>query len=122
MVAIHALLDDGWVIPCVYMLLPIKLTTLYTSLSALEALEYLPGVNLNPLTALADYEHAIRNSVSTIWPSTTVHECLFHFKQTILRKTASIGLAPFYKIKVEEFLQYMGYITFTPVKRHLVDE
>ena len=63
MVAIHALLDDGWVIPCVYMLLPIKLTTLYTSLSALEALEYLPGVNLDPLTVLVDYEHAIRTSL-----------------------------------------------------------
>ena len=24
--------------------------------------------------------------------------------------------------KVEEFLQYMGYTTFTPVVRHLVDE
>jgi len=115
MVTIHALLDDGWVIPCVYMLLPGKLTTLYTA--ALEALDSLPGIDPDPQTVLADYELAIRNSVSTIWPCTVVRGCLFHFKQAILRKAASIGLAPFYKIigsPVRRTIQLLGALAFVP--------
>ena len=56
--ALYALLADadGWVIPCVYMLLPGKLTTLYTA--ALEAVDSLLGVDLDPHTVLADYELA----------------------------------------------------------------
>ena len=76
MVTIHVLQNDGWVIPCVYMRLPGELTTLYTA--ALEALDSLPQVHLDPQTVLADYELAIRNSVSTIWPCTVVCGCLFH--------------------------------------------
>ena len=115
MVTIHALLDDGWVIPCVYMLLPGKLRTLCTA--ALEASDSLPQVNLEPQTVLADYELAIRNSVSAIWPSTTVRGCLFNFKQAILRKAASIGLAPFQKIigsPVRRTIQLFGALAFVP--------
>ena len=57
--ALYALLADadGWVIPSVYMkLLPGKLTTLYTA--ALEAVDSLLGVDLDPHTVLADYELA----------------------------------------------------------------
>ena len=57
MVTIHVLQNDGWVIPCVYMRLPGELTTLYTA--ALEALDSLPQVHLDPQTVLADYELAI---------------------------------------------------------------
>ena len=96
MVTIHVLQNDGWVIPCVYMRLPGELTTLYKA--ALEALDSLPQVDLDPQTVLADYELAIRNSVLTIWPCTVVCGCLFHWKQAMLRNAASMGLAPFYKI------------------------
>ena len=64
------------------MRLPGELTTLYTA--ALEALDSLPQVHLDPQTVLADYELAIRNSVLTIWPCTVVRGCLAHFKQAML--------------------------------------
>ena len=38
--------------------------------AALEALDTLPQVDLDPQTVLADYELAIRNSVSSMLPST----------------------------------------------------
>ena len=50
------------------MVLPGKLTTLYTA--ALEALDSLPGVDLDPQTVLADYELAIKNhlaSLNSLW-------------------------------------------------------
>ena len=115
MVTIHALLDDGWVIPSVYILLPGKLTTLYTA--ALEALDSLPQVDLDPQTVLADYELAIRNSVSSIWPSTVVRGCLFQFKQAMLRNAGSMGLASFYKIigsPVRRAIQLLGALAFVP--------
>ena len=58
----------------------------------------MPQVDLDPQTVLADYELAIRNSVSIIWPCTVVCGYLFHFEQAMLRSAASMGLAPFYKI------------------------
>ena len=99
------------------MLLSGKLTTLYTA--ALEALDSVPMVDLDPKTVLADYELAIRNSVSTIWPCTVVRGCLFHFKQALLRKAASIGLALFYNYKiigspVRRTIQLLGALAFVP--------
>ena len=108
---------NGWVTPCVYMLLPGKLTTFY--IAALEALDPLPMVDFDPQTVLADYELAIRNSVSTIWPCTVVWGCMFHFKQALLRKAASIGLALFYNYKiigspVRRTIQLLGALAFVP--------
>ena len=52
------------------MVLPGKLTTLYTAaLEALDSLD-LPGVDLDPQTVLADYELAIKNhlaSLNSLW-------------------------------------------------------
>ena len=91
---IHALLPDGWVIPCVYVLLPGKVTSLYSA--AFEALDNLPEIDLNPQTVLMDFELAMRNSVSNIWPSTTLRGCLFHFKTSTVDKESFIGLKPDY--------------------------
>ena len=65
----------------------LKLTKLYTA--ALEAL----------------------NSVSraSIWPCTVVRECLFHFKQALLRKTVS---KPTLSQDVGEFFEYMKFFEY----------
>ena len=78
-------------------------------------LNTMPQVDLQ--TVLADYELAIRNSVSTIWPCTVGCGCLFHFKQAMLRDAASMGLAPFYKIigsPVRRTIQLLGALAFVP--------
>ena len=77
----------------------------------------MPQVDLDPQTVLADYELAIRNSVSTIWPCTVVCGYLFHFEQAMLRNAASMGLAPFYKIigsPVRRTIQLLGALAFVP--------
>ena len=75
-------------------------------------------MDLDPQTVLADYDQlAIRNSVSSIWPSTVVRGCLFHFKQAMLRNAGSMGLASFYKIigsPVRRAIQLLGALAFVP--------
>ena len=115
LLTIHALLSDGWVIPCVYVLLPCKVTSLYSG--AFEALDSLPGLGLNPSTVLMDYELAMRNAVDLIWPSTTLRGCLFHFKQPIIRHAYSTGRKGDYDTignPIRSAIQMLGALAWVP--------
>ena len=65
----------------------LKLTTLHTA--ALEALDSV--------------------SRASIWPCTVVRECLFHFKQALLRKAVS---KPTLSQDVGEFFEYMKFFEY----------
>ena len=47
---------------------------------------------------LCDYEVGLRNSVAAVWPTTTVRDCYFHFKQCLWRNFARLDLVPEYQV------------------------
>ena len=62
LLTVHALLDDGWRIPCAYGLLPGKTTVLYQNL--LEQLDVV--ADLSPGSVLMDFEAAMRKAVLSV--------------------------------------------------------
>ena len=48
--------------------------------------------NLNPTTAMADFEQAIKNALVTVFPDIDVHGCRFHFGQALIKKIKAVGL------------------------------
>ncbi len=47
---------------------------------------------------LCDFEKGLHNALHSIFPSTTVRGCYFHFKQALLRKMQAFDLVPEYKV------------------------
>ena len=71
----------SWVFPCVYMLLTSKDTDIY-----LEGFTFLKFLHdFAPQTIMVDFEMALRNSLSQVFPSAVVDGCYFHFCQAVLR-------------------------------------
>jgi len=50
------------------------------------------GVNVFPTIVYADFETAIHNTVTTVWPGLEVKACRFHLRQNWWRKMQSLGL------------------------------
>ena len=68
-----------WVFPCVYMLLTHKDTDIY-----LEGFIFLNSLlDFSPQTIMVDFEKALRNSLSQVFPSAVVDGCYFHFCQAV---------------------------------------
>ena len=51
------------------------------------------GVNVFPATVYADFDTAIPNAVTTLWPRLEVQTFRFHFGQSWWRKIQSLGLS-----------------------------
>lgn len=89
----HATLSDGWVIPCVYSLLPGKTQSLYTAL--FEQLDQIRS--FTPQSILMDYEIAMRNAVGAVWPGAVKRGCFFNYKQAMNKKVAMFDLKTEYE-------------------------
>jgi len=51
------------------------------------------GVKFFPAIVHADFETAIHNTVTTVWPGCEVKACRFHLGQSWRRKIQSLGLS-----------------------------
>ena len=60
------------------------------------------GVNVFPTIVYADFETAIHNAVTTVWPGLEVKACRFHLGQSWWRKIQSLGLSKQYGKKNSE--------------------
>ena len=58
------------------------------------------GVNVFPATVYADFETAIYNAVTTVWPGLEIKICRFHVGQIWWRKMQSLELSKQYGKKL----------------------
>jgi hypothetical protein len=49
-----------------------------------------------PPMVITDFEQAMMHAVKKEFPSTSIFNCFFHLAQCVWRKTASLGLSPYY--------------------------
>lgn len=110
---LHGLFPDGWHLPLYYSLLPGKTTTLYRNV--LEQID-LTGP-YQPQSVLMDYELAIHNAVSSVWPSSTRRGCFFHFKKALFRNLVQSNLGEEYSVPdsdIRKSFALMGALAFVP--------
>ncbi|KAL5010473.1 hypothetical protein ScPMuIL_012778 [Solemya velum] len=93
----HAMVD-GVMFPLVYCLLSGKDQPIYTRLLTL-LLETCQNfhIRLQPTTLFLDYEVAIRNAATQIFPGINIKGCFFHYTQCIWRNAQKHGLQVPYK-------------------------
>ncbi|XP_063684392.1 uncharacterized protein LOC134818682 [Bolinopsis microptera] len=108
LLTVHGITPDNYRLPLAFGLLPGKRQEHYTNL--LEELDRFGP--FHPDTALCDYEAGLRNSVTAVWPGTTLRGCYFHFKQALWRNFARSDLVPEYQV-VGSF-QRIGALPFIP--------
>ena len=60
------------------------------------------GVNIFPAIVYVDFETAIHNAVTTVWPGCEVTACRLHLGQNWWRKIQSLGLNKQYGKKDSE--------------------
>ena len=64
-------------------------------------------VNVFPAIVFADFETAVHNAVTTVWPGLEVKACRFHLGQSWWRKIQSLGLSRQYRKKDSEVSQFL---------------
>jgi hypothetical protein len=67
-------------------------------------------VNVFPAIVYADFETAIHNAVTTVWPGLEVKACRFHLGQSWWRKIQSLGLSKQYGKRDSEVSQFLKKI------------
>jgi len=65
------------------------------------------GVNVFPSIVYADFETAIHNAVTTVWPGCEVKECRFHLGQSWWRTMQSLGLSRQYGKKDSQVTHFL---------------
>ena len=102
---IHARLQNGKIIPCVYVFLNSKTEVAYTR-GLRQLKNFRP--NLNPTTVLIDFEF--------VGPGVQVKGCYFHFTQNIWRKIQRNGLQDRYQQDVQfvEEVRMIAALAFVP--------
>ena len=68
------------------------------------------GVNVLPTIIYADFETAIHNAVTTVWPGLEVKACRFHLGQSWWQKILSLGLSKQCGKKDSEISQFLKKI------------
>jgi len=68
-------------------------------------------VNVFPTIVFADFEAAIHNAVTTVWPGLEVKVCRFHLGRNWWRKMQSLGLCKQYGKKDSEVGQFLKSAT-----------
>ena len=64
-----------------------------------------------------DYELAIHNAVSVVWPSATRRGCNFHYKKALLKHLKQTDIWEDYLIKdqpIQEYIAMTGAIAYVP--------
>ena len=54
------------------------------------------GVNVFPTIVYADFDTAVHNAMTTLWPGLEAKACRLHLGQSWWRKTQSLGLSKQY--------------------------
>jgi hypothetical protein len=67
-------------------------------------------VNVFPTIGFADFETAIHNAVTTLWPGLDVKVCRFHLGQNWWLKTQSLEISKQYGKKDSEVNQFLKKI------------
>jgi len=73
---------------------------------------------------VCDYEIGLRNAVQTVWPSSTVRGCQFHFKQSLWRALQRTDLVPEYNVlnsPVRKSFKILGAFPLLPEDQNLTD-
>lgn len=73
-------------VPLVYILTPKKNERIYT-----KVLKQICKDRMKPNLFITDFERAFINSVQNVLPDTTLHGCLFHYSQCIMRHLKMSG-------------------------------
>ena len=81
----------GAFVPCAYFLCPDKETKTYTALFAA-----LKDLKCTPNTVYSDFEHAISNAVSQVYPSAIIRCCDVHFKRAVRKNIQKFHLQGLY--------------------------
>ena len=100
MFTIHGF-QNGHYVPLIFCLLPNKLTSTY--IFALRSIyEKCKDMNLifSPANVTIDYEKAIINAVTEVWPESNIIGCRFHLTNSWWKKIQSLGLSMEYKEKI----------------------
>ena len=63
-----------------------------------------------PTIVYADFETAVHNAVTTVWPGLEVNTCRFHLGHSWWRKMQSLGLSNQYGKKNSELSQFLKKI------------
>ena len=82
-------LEDGHLLPCLFVLLPNKTEAVY--LRMWEKIHDL-CIDSQPTHLIIDFEKAVINSFQHVWQSTNVKCCFFDLTQSIWRKVQAEGL------------------------------
>ena len=83
------LLEDGHLLPSLFILLPNKTEVTYTRMW--EQIKILCP-DAMPTNMIMDFEIGAINSFRSLWPFTEVKGCFFHLSQNIWRKVQELGL------------------------------
>jgi len=67
-------------------------------------------VNVFPIIVYADFETAILNAVTTVWPGLEFKACRFHLGQSWWWKIQSLGFSKQYGKKDSEVSQFLKKI------------
>lgn len=105
---------EQFVLPILYILLPNKEQATYERM-----LEMIVNAwpNLNPIAISMDYELALINSFSSVFPEAEIHGCLFHLTKNIKRKLSEEGLTSRYNNDADFALsaRMIASVAFVPI-------
>ena len=83
--------QDGTVLPCVFILMTAKRRLLYT-----ESFKFVKTMTrTQPKTIVTDFEVALQHSLPFISADAVLRGCFFHFSQAVFPKTQKIGLVSY---------------------------
>ncbi|XP_041372706.1 uncharacterized protein LOC121385978 [Gigantopelta aegis] len=89
--------SQGHMFPLVYSLIPNRTEDTYVrTFQYLQEACHDLGFHLNPRTFQMDFERSAHNAVQTVFPTTQLRGCFFHYTQCIWRRTQKVGLATEY--------------------------
>lgn len=115
---IHGIVRD-YVFPLVYVLTTRKTQETYSQiLNHLKTHAASLGFELSPQMILADFELAFMNAAQDIFPTSTMHGCLFHFTQAVWKMAVNKGLKVQYNQEgsnVRRSIQQLMALPFVPL-------
>lgn len=109
------ILQNGHYIPLVFVLLPNKETRTYaTMLKLIQTKCSELNLIFKPKFVVVDFEKAIHNAISNIWPDAIIQGCKFHLTQAWYRKILNLGLSKEYKDCESETGKWLKYLFGLP--------
>ena len=113
MLSVHGILDTSWHIPLIFGLLPGKTQAIYSNIFQ-ELDSFGP---YQPQSILCDYEVGLHNAILSVWPSSSVRGCQFHFKQSLWKALQRTDLVQKYNVlnsNIRKFFKILGAFPFLP--------